>query len=101
MNPLNYLAYLPRLETSLAYKMSARLDPYIFVILSTYLAELKGGTHLAVELVLFLTHLNVHLVIVCVFQLRIDLTSVGIQITETKLKHVTKQHCRRRLRYRG
>lgn len=65
--------------------MSARFYPNVLAVFGTNLAELKGGAHLAVELVLLLCDLDV------VFrsrsdgptQIRIDITSVWIQIAET------------------
>jgi hypothetical protein len=39
--------------------MPARLDPYVFAVFSADLAELKGGSHLAVELVLLLSDFDV------------------------------------------
>jgi len=63
--------------------MTTRLNLDVLVIFRTDLAQLERGTHLTVELVLFLRHADVVLTTVLSQKayVRIDLTPVRIQVT--------------------
>ena len=65
--------------------MAARLYPDVFGVLRTDLAELEGGAHLAVELVLLLGH--PHVILRCGLdrpgEIRVNTAAVRIQITAT------------------
>ena len=53
------LRVLPGSETGSAEQVAARLYPDVFRVLRADLAQLEGGAHLTVELVLLLCHLHV------------------------------------------
>ncbi len=52
-------SYLPGVETGRAEQVAARLNANVLVIFGANFAQLKGGAHLAVQLVLLLRHANV------------------------------------------
>ena len=76
---------LPGRETRGTQEMSAWLYPYVLVVLGTYLAQLEGGAHLAVQFVLFLSHFDVVLrrVVHEETQVRVDIAPVRVQIATT------------------
>jgi len=80
--------YLPGREAGRAEQVTARLDAHVLVVFGADLAQLEGGAHFAVELVLLLRHLDVilgrgrHRVA----QVRIHRTAVRIQVTANKKK---------------
>ena len=79
------LRVLPGCETGSAEEVPAWLYPDVFGVLRTDLAELEGGAHLAVELVLLLGH--PHVVLRCGLdrpgEIRVNTAAVRIQITAT------------------
>ena len=76
------LTHLPRLKTRRAEQMAAGLDPHIFVVFGADLAELEGGAHLAVELVLLLRDFDVLLVRVLDRRgkIRVYVPTVGVKV---------------------
>ena len=64
--------------------MTTRLYTNVFGILSADLAELEGGAHLTVELVLLLCHSHVVLRggLHCPGEVRVDAPAVRVEITE-------------------
>lgn len=83
--------HLPRVETRCAEKMAARLDPDVFAVFRADLAHLKGGAHLAVELVLLLRHTDVVLGrgLDRPAQVRVHGATVRKQVAEKKKKKMT------------
>ena len=77
--------YLPRREAWRTEKMSAGLDPHVLVVLGADLAELEGGAHLTVELVLLLRHLNVVL-----GEVRYQEAQVGVHRTTVRIQVATQ-----------
>ena len=77
------ISYLPGCEAGRAEQVSAWLDADVLVVLGTDLAELEGGAHLTVELVLLLGDLDVVLrgVVDQVAQVRVHRQTIGIEVT--------------------
>lgn len=74
---------LPGWEARRTEEVSARFDPHVLIVFGADLAQLEGGTHLTVELVLLLRHLNV--IFRCgrhrPAQIRVHRAPVRVQIT--------------------
>ena len=66
--------------------MATRLDADVLVVLRTDLAQLEGGAHLTVELVLLLGHLHVVLrgVVDQEAQVRVHVAPVRVQVAVTQ-----------------
>ena len=70
--------------------MTARLDPDVFAVFGAYFAQLKRGSHFAIQLVLLLRHLDV------VFRggsygfgkVGVLVSTVRVQITENQINSV-------------
>ena len=75
---------LPMLETQMTNQMATWFDFCVFVIFSANLAKLKRGTHLNINFILLLCHLN--MLFSCFHQkrmkIRIGITAIRKQITK-------------------
>lgn len=82
------MTHLPTLQTGGAEKVTARLELDVLVVLGADLAQLEGGAHLAVDLVLFGGDLHVTLWrrLKRVTQVRVDGSAIGVEVAETKVE---------------
>ena len=58
------IQYLPGCKTGSAHKVTTGFDLHIFVIFSTDLTKLKGGTHFTVQLILLLLRQSKFLLVI-------------------------------------
>lgn len=72
---------LPLVETGCTEEVPTWLYLDVFVILCTDLAQLKGGAHLTIELILLLCHLDVVLLGLLhqVTKVRVDTATIRVQ----------------------